>query len=285
LRGVSRTSSRRLALYALGATLFLGGFLLTVALTLPGETVLGLVTPSMESRGVRLAAESARLVFPLGIRLKGATVAIGGNRPIALDEITATWEWTGLHRWLPAHLRVVRGNAVADIRLSPAFWNPGRGLATFAGFSSEEFPIPAFSAAGAGLSVRRAEARWRGSGLELSAAGSGEFEFLLIPVPSPDSPIREARIDNATLSFVVRGNTLHVPRLLGSYEGSQVEGTGEIARFLTPGMATITFHLSIRNPFEGRVGTLFDMLAKNAKNANLRIVGSLAAPKAEIELF
>ncbi|MBP2676118.1 MAG: hypothetical protein H6Q84_2958, partial [Deltaproteobacteria bacterium] len=163
MRGVSRISSRRLALYALGAVLFLGGFLLTVALTLPGETVLGLVTPSLESRGVSLASESARLVFPLGIRLKGATVAYGGNRPIALDEVTASWEWTGLSRWLPAHLRAVRGNAVADIRLSPAFWNPSRGLATFAGFSSEEFPIPAFSAAGAGFSVRRAEARWRGS--------------------------------------------------------------------------------------------------------------------------
>ncbi len=285
MRGGNRTAPRRPAVYALGAALFVGGFLLTVALTLPGETVLGLIAPSLESRGVRLSAESARLVFPAGIRLKGATVAFGVGPPIALDEITASWEWTGLFRWLPSHLRVARGGAVADLRLSPAFWSPSRGLATVAGFSSEVMPLPVFSRSGAGLSVRRAEARWRGSGEKLSATGSGDFEFLRIPVPSPDSPIREARIDNATLSFVVRGNVLHVPRLRGSYEGSSVEGTGEIGRFLSPDKATVTFNISIRNPFEGRVGMLFDMMAKNAKNANLSIVGSLAAPKAEFQLF
>lgn len=285
MRGGSRTSPRRPAAYLLGAALFVCGFLLTVALTLPGETVLGLVAPSLESRGVRLTARSARLVFPVGLRLDGATVAVGRNRPIDLDEVTATWEWTGLFRWLPSRLRAVRGGSVADVRLSPAFWNPGRGVATLSGISSEDFPIPVFGASGAGFSVRRAEARWRGSGKNLSASGSGELEYLKIPVPARGSPIREARIDNAALSFVVRGDMLRFPRLQGSYEGSRVEGTGEIARFLTPGAATVTFHLSIRNPYEGRVGTLFDMLANNAKNANLRIVGALAAPKAEIELF
>lgn len=285
MRGGSRTSPRRLAAFALGAALFFGGFLLTVALTLPGETVLGLILPALESRGVGLTAESARFVFPLGIRLEGASVSVGGSRPIDLDEVTASWEWTGLFRWLPTHLRAVRGNAVADVRLSPAFWNPGSGTATLAGISSREIPLPALAASGAALSLRRAEARWRSEGKELSASGSGEFDYLQIPVPAQGSPIREARIDNAALSFVIRGNMLRVPRLTGSYEGSRVEGTGEIARFLTPGMATVTFHLSIRNPHEGRIGTLFDMLAKNAKNANLRIVGSLAAPKAEIDLF
>lgn len=285
MRGGSRTSLRRAAVYALAAALFVGGFLLTVAVTLPGETVLGLVAPSLESRGVRLTAESARLVLPLGIRLRGATVAVGGSPPVDLDEITATWEWTGLFRWLPAHLRAVRGSAVADIRLSPAFWNPSRGSATLAGISSDEAPLPVFAASGAGLSLRRAEAWWSGSGAGLSATGTGDFEYLRVPVPMEGSPIREARIDDASLSFVIRGNMLRVPRIQGSYEGSRVEGTGEVARFLTPAMATVTLHLSIRNPFEGRIGTLFDMLAKNAKNANLRISGPLAAPKAEIELF
>jgi hypothetical protein len=285
LRGSSRTSPRRPAIYALGAALFVCGFLLTVAITLPGETVLGLIAPSLESRGVRLTAQSARLVFPVGIRLEGATVAAGRGRPIDLDEVTATWEWTGLFRWLPSHLRVVRGGSVADIRLSPAFWKPSRGVATLSGVSSEDFPFPVFGGSGAGFSVRRAEARWRGRGKGLSASGSGELDYLKIPIPAQESPIREARIDNAALSFVVRGDMLRFPRLQGSYEGSRVEGTGEIARFLTPGAAAVTFHLSIRNPFEGRVGTLFDMLAKNAKNANLRIVGALTAPKAEIELF
>jgi hypothetical protein len=286
LPGGRRAAPRRLAVWALCAALFLGGFLLTVALTLPGETALGLVRPILESGGVQLSADDARLVFPLGMRLKGVTLAFGGNRPpVALDEVTAAWEWTGLFRWLPSHLRFSRGDAVADIRLSPAFWSPSRGRVTAAGITSAEIPIPVFSGSGAGLSVRAAEARWEGSGGKLSATGSAVFEFLLIPVPAPGSPIREARIDNAALSFVVRGNTLHVPRFQGSYEGSRVDGTGEILRFLSPADAAITFHLSVRNPFEGRIGTLFDMMAKNAKNANLRIMGSLAAPKAEFEFF
>ncbi len=282
--GGRRAAPRRLAVWALGAALFLGGFLLTVALTLPGETVLGLVRPMLESGGVQLAADDARLVFPLGMRLKGVTLAFGGRRPpVALDEITAAWEWTGLFRWLPSHLRFSRGNAVADIRLSPAFWKPSRGRVTVSGFTSEEIPV--FTGSGAELAIRRAEARWEGSGGKLAAAGSADFEFLQIPVPAPESPIREARIDNATLTFVIRGNSLHVPRLQGSYEGSRVDGTGQIVRFLSPADAAVTFHLSVRNPFEGRIGTLFGMMAKNAKNANLRIKGSLAAPKAEFELF
>ena len=285
MRRGRRSRPRRLAAYALGAGLFLCGFLLTVAITLPGETVLGLVRPYLESRGVQVSAEKTRLVFPLGIRLTGVTVAFVGNRPVALDEVAATWEWTGLYRWLPSHLRFARGNAVADVRLSPAFWKPSRGRMTVAGITSEDIPLPVFSGSGAGMSVRRAEALWQGSGNALSASGSVDFEFLQIPFPSPEMPIREARIDNAALSFVVRGNMLHVPRLLGSYEGSRVDGTGEIARFSTPATAAVTFHLTVRNPFEGRVGTLFDMMAKNAKNANLRIKGSLAAPKAEIVLF
>ena len=47
----------------------------------------------------------------------------------------------------------------------------------------------------------------------------------------------------------------------------------------------MTFHLRIRNPFEGRVAALFDMLSKNAKNATLRIVGTLAAPTGEFQFF
>jgi len=276
---------RRLAAYALGATLFLCGFLLTIALTLPGDTLLGLARPTLEAQGVRLSADKTRLVFPLGLRLTGVTVAFGANRPVPLDEITATWEWTGLFRWLPTHVRIARGNASADIRLSPAFWNPSRGRATVAGVDTEDFPLPGFSDSGAGMSVRRAETHWSGSGDRLKAIGTVDFEFLRIPIPAPDSPIRDARIDNATLSFVVRGKTLYVPRFQGSYEGSRVDGTGEIDRFLSPPNATVTFHLSVRNPFEGKIGILFDMMAKNAKNANLRIKGSLAAPRAEIELF
>lgn len=280
-----RVKPGRLAAYALGAALFLFGFLLTVALTLPGDLALSLIRPGLEAKGIRLSAEDSRLLFPLGMRFKGVSIDFGGNRQLSLDELSASWEWTGLFRWLPAHFRCSRGNSFVDVRLSPVFWSPSRGRVIVAGVASEEIPLPVFTASGAGLSVRKADVRWTGSGQSLSATGAGDFEYLLIPMPAEGSPIREARIDNAAMTFVVRGSSLHVPRLQGSYEGSRVEGTGEVARFLTPGGATVTFHLSIRNPFEGRVGTLFDMLAKNAKNANLRIVGSLTAPKAEIELF
>jgi hypothetical protein len=47
----------------------------------------------------------------------------------------------------------------------------------------------------------------------------------------------------------------------------------------------VTLHLRIQNPFEGRVGLLFDMLSKNAKNVTLRIGGTLTAPKGEFHFF
>jgi hypothetical protein len=276
---------RRLAVFSLFAVLFLAGFLLTVAYTLSGETVLSLVRPALKSRNVDIAVDDARFVFPIGMRLSGVTVTVGRNPPIPLDEVTASWEWTGLFQWLPARVRIVRGNATAEIRLSPAAWNPSRGRVTLAGLSSEEIPLPVFSESGAGFSVRRFDARWSGSGGKLTAKGTGAFEYLQIPVPAPQSPIREAKIDNVSITFVVRGDVLHVPRVQGIYEGSRVDGTGEISRFLVPKLARVTFHLRIMNPFEGGVGMLFDMLAKNAKNANLRVVGSLAAPKAEFQFF
>jgi len=55
------------------------------------------------------------------------------------------------------------------------------------------------------------------------------------------------------------------------YEGSQVNGT-ERSRGPVPRNSMVTFLLRIQNPFEGRVGLLFDMLSKNAKNVTLRIV-------------
>ncbi len=276
---------RRLAVFSLFAVLFLAGFLLTVAFTLSGETVLSLFRPALNSRNVDIAVDDARFVFPIGVRLTGVAVTTRGNPPVTLDEVTASWEWTGLFRWLPARVRIVRGNATAEVRLSPAFWNPSRGRVSLDGLSSGEIPLPAFSDSGAGFSVRRLDARWSGSGGTLTAKGSGAFDYLQIPVPAPQSPIREARIDNVSVTFVVRGNDLHVPRVQGIYEGSRVDGTGEIAGFPVPRQARVTFHLRIMNPFEGGVGILFDMLAKNAKNANLRIIGSLAAPKAEFQFF
>ncbi|HEX7519618.1 MAG TPA: hypothetical protein VF325_04990, partial [Candidatus Deferrimicrobium sp.] len=129
------------------------------------------------------------------------------------------------------------------------------------------------------------EARWNVSRGMVMADGSGTLDFLQVPVPAPDSPIREARIEGVSLSFLIRENAFRVPNLAGTFEGSQVDGTGEITRVLSPRQSMMTFHLRIRNPFEGRVARLFDMLSKNAKNANLRIIGTLTAPMGEFQFF
>jgi hypothetical protein len=142
-----------------------------------------------------------------------------------------------------------------------------------------------FSTSRAGFSIRRVEARWNASGGRVTADGSGTLNFLQVPVPAPGSPIREARIEGVSLSFLIREKALRIPKLAGTFEGSQVDGTGEIRGALSPRSSMVTFHLRIRNPFEGRIALLFDMLSKNAKNANLRIVGTLAAPTGEFQFF
>ena len=275
------SSKRRIYLYALGSLLFAICFIFVAALSLPTEAVLGLITPSLEANGIGLYAEKARLVFPLGIRVKNAAISINNGHPVPIEEATASWELTGLLNWLPSHLNIIQGKTVADIRLSPAFWNPSHGTMTLTEASSDELSFPFLSSSETKFSIRRIQAQWRGAGDSFDASGSAELDYLLLPVNLSAAPIHEARIDNASLFMVVRGDTLHIPRMQGSYEGARVEGTGEIAQFLSPGNASVTFLLKIRNPFEGRVGMLFDMLAKNSKNATLKISGAPGALKAE----
>lgn len=273
------------AILALGVLLFLGALSSAVALTLPSDSILSVLRPMLRKQGVDLWAREARFTFPSGIRLSGVTLSFPGNPPVALDEISASWEWTGLIRWAPARLRFRKDAAFADLRFSPAFWSPGSGRVLLSGISSADLPLSIFAASGAGFSIRRVEARWKGRGGKVTANGSGTLHFLQVPIPTPNSPIPSARIEGVDLTFVIRENAFRIPRLSGTFEGSQVDGTGEINRVLSPGKSTVTFHLRIRNPFEGRVASLFDMLSKNAKNANLRIVGSLAAPVGEFQFF
>jgi hypothetical protein len=190
-----------------------------------------------------------------------------------------------LFRWAPARLRFRKGAASGDLRFSPVFWDPGSGHVLLSGVSSSDLPLSVFSTSGAGFSIREVEARWNVSRGKVTANGTGTLHFLQVPVPAPGSPVREARIEGVSLSFLVRENAFRIPKLAGTFEGSQVDGTGEITRVLSPGQSTMTFHLRIRNPFEGRVAALFDMLSKNAKNANLRIVGTVAAPMGEFQFF
>jgi hypothetical protein len=273
------------AIVAVGALLFLGALSSAVALTLPSDAILSTLRPMLRNHGADLSAREARFLFPSGIRLSGVTLSFPGNPPVVLDEIIASWEWTGLFRWAPARLRFRKGATSGDLRFSPAFWSPGSGHVLLSGVSSSDLPISAFSTSGAGFSIRQVEARWNVSHGKVSANGSGTLHFLQVPVPAPDSPIREARIEGVSLSFLIRESAFRIPKLAGTVEGSQVDGTGEITQVLSPGKSTVTFHLRIRNPFEGRVASLFDMLSKNAKNANLRIVGSLTAPMGEFQFF
>ena len=273
------------AILALGVLLFLGALSSAVALTLPSDSILSVLRPMLRKQGVDLWAQEARFTFPSGIRLSGVTLSFPGNPPVALDEISASWEWTGLIRWAPARLRFRKDAAFADLRFSPAFWSPGSGRVLLSGISSADLPLSIFATSGAGFSIRRVEARWKGRGGKVTANGSGTLHFLQVPIPTPNSPIPSARIEGVDLTFLIRENAFRIPRLSGTFEGSQVDGTGEITRVLSPGKSTVTFHLRIRNPFEGRVASLFDMLSKNAKNANLRIVGSLAAPVGEFQFF
>jgi hypothetical protein len=273
------------AIVAIGALLFLAALSTAVALTLPSDAILSTLRPMLRDHGVDLSAQEARFLFPSGVRLSGVTLSFPGSPPVALDEIVASWEWTGLLRWAPARLRFRKGDAFGDLHTSPAFWNPGNGHILLSGVSSSDLPLSVFSTSGAGFSIRKLEARWNVIRGKRTANGSGTFDFLQVPVPAPGSPVSEARIEGVSLSFLIRGNTLLIPKLAGTFEGSQVDGTGEITGILSPGQSMMTFQLRIRNPFEGRVGLLFDMLSKNAKNANLRIVGTLTAPKGEFQFF
>jgi hypothetical protein len=273
------------AIVAIGTLLFLASLASAVAFTLPPDVLLSTLRPVFRDLGGDLSARETRFLFPAGIRLSGVTIASPGNPPVVLDEIVASWEWTGLFRWAPARLRFRKGTGFGDLRFSPAFWSPGSGTVLLSGVSSSDLPLPVFSTSGAGFSIRTLEARWSVRGGKVTADGAGTLDFLRIPVPAPDSPIRDARIEEVSLSFLIRENAFRIRRLAGTFEGSQVDGTGEITRVLTPKLSTMTLYLSIRNPFEGRVALLFDMLSKNAKNATLRIVGTLAAPKGEFQFF
>jgi len=265
--------------------LFLASLASAVALTLPSDLILSTLRPMLRNHGADLSAQEARFLFPLGIRLSGVALSFPGNPPVALDEVVASWEWTGLFRWAPARLRFRKGAASGELRFSPAFWNPGSGNILLSGVSSSDLPLSVFSTSGAGFSIRKVEARWDVRRGKVTADGSGTLDFLQVPVPAPDSPIREARIEAVSLSFLIREKAFRIPKLAGTFEGSQVDGTGEITQVLSPRQSMMTFHLRIRNPFEGRVALLFDMLSKNAKNANLRIIGTLTAPMGEFRFF
>jgi hypothetical protein len=244
------------------------------------------VASALARQGIDFSCEDAGFTFPLGIACRKCVLAPRNGGSLSLDSAAASWEWTGLIRWLPVHLRAKRGAASVDVRTSPMVSNPSKVRLRLASVGSEDMAAFLSAGGGTGFLIDAAELQWKkGAAGRITGAGEGTLSWLRFPIPAQDSPVREALLRNVKLKFVVREGTLHISSLTGTYEGSAVDGTGEIARFLTPSQSAVTFHLRIRNPLEGRIAMLFNMVAKNAKNANLRVKGSLLSPTGEFQFF
>jgi type II secretion system protein N len=271
---------------ALGVLLFALVFLPAFLYTLPKDTVLSPLKTAFARQGIEFSCEDAGIAFPLRLVCRNAILVPRGGGALSLDSVAASWEWTGLFRWLPVHLRTTRGTASLDVRTSPMVSNPGKVRLSLTKVGSDDLAAFLPPATGTGFLIDAADLRWkRTSSGAVSGTGEGSLSWFRFPVPAKDSPVREALLRDVRLKFVIREGTLHVSSLTGTYEGSAVDGTGEIARFLTPSNSAITFHFRIRNPLEGRIATLFDMVAKNSKNANLRVNGTLLSPTGEFQFF
>jgi type II secretion system protein N len=276
---------RRL-LAALGILLFAFIFLSVFLYTLPTDTVVSPLRSVLGRQGIEFSCEEAGIGFPLRLVCRKAVIAQRSGPPLSLDSVVVSWEWMGLLQGLPIRMTAKRAAASLDIRTSPMVSNPGKVRIRLTNVGSNDLAALLAGAPGTGFLIETADLQWkRTSAGAVSGTGEGSLSWLRFPVPAQDSPVREALLRDVTLKFVVRGGTLHVSSLTGTYEGSAVDGTGEVARFLTPSLSAMTFHLRIQNPLEGRIATLFNLVAKNTKNANLRIRGSLLAPAGEFQFF
>lgn len=273
-------------LAALGILLFAFIFLSVFLFALPMDTVLSPLRSALGRRGIEFSCEDAGIGFPLRLVCNKAVIAPRSGPPLSLDSVAASWEWTGLLQGFPIRLTAKRGASALEIRTSPMVSNPGKVRIRLTKVGSDDLAALLAGAPGTGFLIETADLQWKQtSSGAVSGTGEGSLSWLRFPVPAQDSPVREALLRDVTLKFVIRGGTLHVSSLTGTYEGSAVDGTGEIARFLTPSQSAMTFHLRIQNPLEGRIATLFNLVAKNAKNANLRIKGTLLAPAGEFQFF
>ncbi len=270
----------------LGIFLFALVSLFAFLYTLPKDTLLSPLSSVFAAQEIEFSCEEASFVFPLGLRCGNAVISPRGGRSLSLDTVVAAWEWTGLFQWLPFHLRAVRGPASVDIRTSPMISNPGKVRLRLLRVGSEDIPALFRAESGTGFLIDSADLRWKRDGNgPVSGSGEGSLSRLRFPVPAKDSPVSEAELHDVKMKFIIREETLLISSLTGTYEGAAVEGTGEISHFLTPSVSAITFHLRILNPMEGRVATLFNLVAKNTKNATLRINGTLQSPAGEFQFF
>ena len=272
-------------LFALGGLLFLLIFLFVLSLSLPGEAILSMVRPHLAKAGMNLSAEEVRFAFPVSVRMRNADLLLPQGESIRLDSVDASFEPLGLFRGLPFRVTVRKGFGSAEVRTSPAFWNPGRLQMRLSRIDHDALTPPLAPRSDFDFSLTSGELRGKQSDGALTGNGSASLSLLRIPIPSRESPVREAEIRDAEIRFALRGGTLHVSSFTGSYEGARVVGTGEVERVFTPLQSTVTLHLTIVNPLEGKVATLFDLVSKNAKNGTLRITGTPFAPRGEFRFF
>lgn len=282
----SRPARSRWPIAAAGALVFLFVFFAVLMLSLPGGVIVSIARSALSGAGLELAGGEGRYVPPLSLRVANTAIGPPGRSVVPIDAITAGWEPSGLFSWLPGHLRLERGTAWIDIRTSPRVWKPGKVRVRAVGIGSDDISPLLPAAATWSFAVDSAEVTWDDAfSARAAARGTATLGRLVVPVPAPASPVREAELTDVRLQFVVREGTVLVSSLEGRFEGAAVEGTGEIARISVPSESRITFYLKIHNPLEGKVATLFNMVAKNAKNANLRITGTLLAPAGEFQFF
>ncbi len=282
---VKRIARVRWPIAVLGGLLFLAVFFVVLMLSLPGGVVVSAARSALQGAGLELSGGEGRYVLPFSLRIANAMIGPPGKDGVPVDAITAGWEPTGLFAWLPGHVRVERGPAWIDVRTSPLFWRPGKVRLRAAGIGSDDFSPLMPAAASWSFSADSAEVVWENASSGSPGRGTATLNRLVLPIPAADSPVREAVLTDVRLQFVVRGATIQVPSLAARYEDAAVEGTGEIVGISSPSNSRITFHLKIRNPLEGKVAVLFNMVAKNAKNANLRITGTLLSPAGEFQFF
>ncbi len=284
--GNRKLARGRLLPAVLGVFLFAIVFLSVFLSTLPKDALLSPLDSALAARGLGFRCERARFAFPLGIRCDNAALRTDSGKTFSLDAVSAAWEWSGLFRWLPVHIGASRGTSSLDVRTSPNLPDPGKVRLSLRRVGSGDLSEWIALSEGTGFLIDAAEMGWgKSSDGSISGSGEGALSWIRFPVPAKDSPVSEAELKDVRLKFAIRGGSLLISSLEGTYEGSSVDGTGEITRFLTPSVSTITFHLRIRNPLEGKVATIFNMVSKNARNATLRISGTLRSPAGEFQFF
>lgn len=261
------------------ATAFSAGFVLS----LPADRIVASIFRSISAKGISLSAASSRITFSPGIEMTGVSVAVTGRRAIpAIDRVEIRLDWAGLFKGRPIRVDAERGDSTFSASMSPFKPFSERGTveaSRLAGTDIASLLEPEGTAPD--LFVESLQASWDVLG---NPRGRGKviLRTLTIPLSDPSSLVRSATVTDANIDFALLDRSISITGFTGRFEGCDVDGTGDIA---SAGPPRMTVHLRVKNPFEGKVATLFEMMSRNAKSATLRIKGSLASPQAEMLVF